>query len=292
MDSRTVQTPLTTHAALGVALALLALAPDTADAQRFQLRLAPQPGDTLRMQLEQHTDVVSEARPDMPSRTMKAQFRIFSHAIVSGRVKDATILVARTDSVRLDTDDEHGSALAEQARRMAGTDPVTLRLAPDGTVRVVDAAGNVGSSVDETVSLIPAALPQGMLTVGDTWVRSMPVPVGPTADAGTVRATFRFDSVSANGRFAYLSVRGNLARNDMPAGGPRGTMMSMVGTVMGSLRLDRVRGWIADSRFVVTMHTALQPPAASGMAPMKFRTVVTQRVRLVDRPAAGRRGRP
>lgn len=266
---------------VGALLVLLALAPQALHAQKYLLRLAPVQGDTLRMQLEQNTDVVSEARPDMPVRTMKAHFRIFSHAIVTGRVKDATILIARTDSVRLDTDDQHGSALAEQARRMAGTEPVTLRLAPDGTVRIADDAGNFGAELAESVSLIPAALPRGLLSVGDTWIRSMPVPVGPAGDAGTVKATFRFDSVSANGRIAYLSVRGDLARNDLPAAGPRGTVMSMVGTVVGTLQLDRVRGWIAGSRFVVTMHSALNPPAASGMAPVKFKTVVTQHVRLV-----------
>lgn len=272
-------------------LLLVALVPRDARAQRYHLRLAPVAGDTLRMQLEQNTDVVSEARPDVAARSMKARFRIFSHAIVSGQLKDATILIARTDSVRLDTDDEHGNALAEQARRLAGTAPVTLRLAPDGTVRFLNQSGSLGADLTEAVSLIPAALPQGLLAVGDTWVRSMPVPVGPTADAGTVRATFRFDSVSAGGRIAYLSVRGNLDRNDMPAAGPRGTVMSIVGTVVGTLQLDRVRGWIAASRFVVTMHSALRPPPASGMAPINFRTVVTQHVRLLPPPAPARRTR-
>lgn len=289
MASSTMSPTVITSGAL---LVLLVAAPQALHAQKYYLRLAPVQGDTLRMQLEQNTDVVSEARPDMPARTMKAHFRVFSHAIVTGRVKDATILIARTDSVRLDTDDQHGNALAEQARRMAGTEPVTLRLAPDGTVRIVDGAGKVGAELAESVSLIPAALPRGQLSVGDTWVRSMPVPVGPSADAGTVKATFRFDSVSANGRIAYLSVRGDLARNDMPAAGPRGTVMSVVGTVVGTLHLDRVRGWIAGSRFVVTMHSALQPPAASGMAPIRFRTVVTQHVRLVGRIAGTRATRP
>lgn len=269
-------------------LVALAAGAAPAGAQRYQLRLSPTPGDTLRMELEQQTEVTSEARPGMPARTMKARFRVYSHAVVRTRLADATLLVAHTDSVTLDTDDEHASALADQARSMAGNAPVTLRLAPDGTIRLADAAGNLADELAETVSLIPAALPQGLLAVGDSWVRSMPVPVGPSADAGTVRATFRLDSISRSGRIAYLSVRGNLARNDMPAAGPRGTVMSLVGTVAGTLQLDRIRGWIADSRFVVTMHSALRAPAASGIVPIEFKTVVTQRVRLRERAAAAR----
>ncbi|MBA3891292.1 MAG: hypothetical protein H0X64_12260 [Gemmatimonadaceae bacterium] len=119
----------------------------------------------------------------------------------------------------------------------------------------------------------------------------MPVPVGPTADAGMVRATFRLDSIGRGGRIAYISVRGDLERNDVPTAGPRGTVMSIVGTVAGSLQLDRLRGWIADSRFVVTMHSSLQPPASSGIEPVRFKTVVTQRVRLQERQPA-RRPRP
>lgn len=261
-----------------------------AGAQRYELRLAPMPGDTLRMVLEQQTQVTSEARPGMPARTMKARFTVFSHAVVGSRLQDATLLVARTDSVALDTDDEHASTLAEQARAMVGSAAVALRLAPDGTIRLVGEDGKV-ADLAETVSLIPAALPPGRLAVGDTWVRSMPVPVGPTADAGMVRATFRLDSISRGGRMAYISVRGNLARKEMPAAGPRGTVMSMAGTVAGTLHLDRLRGWIADSRFVVTMHSMLRPPETSGITPVRFTTVVTQQVRLQDRAAAGRGAR-
>ncbi|MBA3889967.1 MAG: hypothetical protein H0X64_05505, partial [Gemmatimonadaceae bacterium] len=133
-----------------------------AGAQGHQLQLSPSPGDTLRMVLDQQTEVTSEARPGMPARTMKARFRVFSHAVVGARLADATMLVARTDSVSLDTDDEHSSSLAAQARAMVGGAPVTLRLAPDGTIRLVNADGTV-ADLTEAVSLIPAALPQGRL---------------------------------------------------------------------------------------------------------------------------------
>lgn len=265
--------------------------PGTAAAQRYQLRLAPNPGDTLRMEVEQQTEVTGDEAGGRPSRRMTSMLRIYSHAIVMNRVGDATTLLARTDSVSVDSDDSHASAVGEQMRRLQGASPIHIRLAPNGTVRLLDEDGEFAPDKAGAVSLIPAALPEGALAVGATWVRAMPLPVGSSVDAGTVRATFRLDSVSRGGRIAYISVRGDLSRGELPAAGPRGTMMRVAGTVVGSLHLDRVRGWIADSRFVVTMHSAVEPPASSGIAPVKFRTILTQRMRLLGRPPA-RRARP
>lgn len=262
--------------------------PASASAQKYLLKLAPVAGDTLRMQLEQQTEVSGPPRDDGPARTMRARFLVYSRAIVTGRHADATVITAVTDSVAMDSNDQHSRGIGDQARRMVAGQQVRMRLAPDGTVRLVDGAGNL-SQESETVSMIPAALPRTALAIGETWVRSMPLPVGTSADAGTVIATFRLDSVSRGGRVAYVSMRGNVSRDPVPAGGPRGTLMKVVGTVTGTLQLDRLRGWIADSRFVVTMHSMLEPPAGSGVAPVKFTTVVTQRMRLRDTAKQGRR---
>lgn len=265
------------------ALAFVAAVP--VQAQRYQLRLAPQAGDTLRMQLEQQTEVSGGARADAPARTMKSRYRVLSSAVVTARAADGTSLVATTDSVSVESDDPHARGMVDQVRRMLAGQEVRLRLAPDGTVRVVDQAGNEVAGSSQSVSLIPAALPQMPLAIGETWVRTMPLPVGPLMSAGLVRATFRLDSLSKGGRIAHVSVRGDVAREPAPAAGPRGTVMKVVGTVAGTLQLDRIRGWIADSRFVVTMHSALEPPAASGVAPVKFTTIVTQRMHLRPRTA-------
>lgn len=273
-----------------IAAAMVAV-PSLTEAQRYRLRIAPVPGDTLRMQLEQQTEVKGAERPESPARSMTARLSIFSHAVVTGRSGGATTLVARTDSVVMDSDDEHARDLGDRARRMAGSEPVWLRLHQDGTVRLIDEGGREAPDISGSVSLIPAALPTTALAVGERWTRSMPVPVGPSADAGTVNATFRLDSVSAGGRIAYISVRGDLSRGAMPAAGPRGTVMRVAGTVAGHLKLDRVRGWIADSRFIVTMHSIVEPPASSGISPIRFRTIVTQRMRFRDRlPASARAG--
>lgn len=289
--TRTGSEPVLTSHRVGLAYAAGALLlglPALLAAQTYELRLSPAAGDTLRMQLDQQTEVSGPG--GTTPRTMRSRFQIFSRAIVTGKQGGTTSITAVTDSVAMDSDDEHARGIAERARRAVAGQQVRLRLASDGTVRLVDEAGKVTREMSETVSLIPAALPKAPLAVGDTWVRSMPLPVGPTVDAGAVIATFRLDSVSRGGRVAYVSVKGNLARDPAPAAGPRGTMMKVAGTVAGTLQLDRVRGWIRDSRFVVTMHSALEPPAGSGVAPVKFKTVVTQWMRLRERPSPQGRG--
>jgi hypothetical protein len=66
-------------------------------------------------------------------------------------------------------------------------------------------------------------------------------------DEGVVRALFRLDSVSRDEKLAYISMRGDMKRDSVPAGPPRGTRMHLNGTVSGELLLDRRRGWLTVS---------------------------------------------
>jgi len=276
---------------VATALALLVGMPQALAAQqRYLLQLAPRPGDTLRMRVDQQTEVKGAGRMNAPARAMKGALTIFSHAVVTGQGGGATTLLAKTDSVMLDSDDEHAQEVGDQVRRFGAGKPVNIRLAGNGTVRLLDDAGNPVRQ-SETLALIPAALPEGALAVGDTWVRSMPLPIGPATNAGMVHATFRLDSVSRGGRIAFISVQGELEQGAVPAAGPRGTMMRVVGTLVGQLHLDRIRGWIADSRFQVTLNSAVEPPAGSGIAPVRFTTVVTQHMRLDEGRGSGTRRR-
>jgi hypothetical protein len=47
--------------------------------------------------------------------------------------------------------------------------------------------------------------------------------------------------------------------------------------------VDRLRGWMTDSHFVVTLQSLVTPPVATGLAPMRFVTRVTQRLRTMDK---------
>ena len=55
------------------------------------------------------------------------------------------------------------------------------------------------------------------------------------------------------------------------------------GLVSGSMLVDLVRGWMTDSRFSVLLRSVVTPPVATGLAPMRFVTRVTQRLRTMDK---------
>jgi uncharacterized protein DUF6263 len=140
----------------------------------------------------------------------------------------------------------------------------------------------VNRGASELVALMPAALPTNPVAIGETWARSIPMVVGRRADEGVVRAVFRLDSVSRDEKLAYISMRGDMKRDSVPAGPPRGTRMQVSGTVSGELLLDRSRGWLTESRFAVLLRTTMVPAAAGGH-PLRFLTRITQRMRTLDR---------
>jgi hypothetical protein len=98
-----------------------------------------------------------------------------------------------------------------------------------------------------------------------------------------VRASFRLDSISRDESLAYISMRGEMKRDSVPAGPPRGTRMQVSGTVSGELLLDRRRGWLTESTFAVLLRTTMIPAATSGTAPVRFLTRISQRMRTLDR---------
>jgi hypothetical protein len=271
-------------AAAGVAAALLlaisgAAAPAPALAQRYLLQLKPELGDTLQMELDeqrQSTGTTKFGGADS-SRTMSTRLRTFSRAVVQGKLRGAVTVLAIIDSVRLETNDRHSRATAAGQRML-------FRLAEDGTMRVVDEETGAHRATSELVALMPAALPTAPVAVGESWARSIPMVVARgSADEGVVRASFRLDSVSRDEGLAYISMRGVMRRDSVPAGPPRGTLMQVTGTVTGSMVLDRRRGWLTESRFAVVMHSTMLPPASSGSSPVRFLTRITQRMRTLDR---------
>jgi hypothetical protein len=271
-------------AAAGFAAALLltivgTAAPAPAFAQRYLLQLKPQLGDTLQMELDeqrQSTGTTKFGGADS-SRTMSTRLRTFSRAIVEGKLRGAVTVLAIIDSVRLETNDQHSRAAAAGQRML-------FRLAEDGTMRVVDEETGANRGTSELVALMPAALPTAPVAVGESWTRSIPMVVARgSADEGVVRASFRLDSVSRDESLAYISMRGDMRRDSVPAGPPRGTLMKVAGTVTGAMLLDRRRGWLTESRFAVVMHSTMLPPASSGSSPVRFLTRITQRMRTLDR---------
>jgi hypothetical protein len=260
-------------------LACLALAGTELRAQAVLLELRPRAGDTLRMRLDQTTEMVGTRGGSTPMKVTTA-LQMYSRAIVEGRVATATLIVAVTDSVELSTSDANARKMLDQTETQLVGRKMRLRLSPNGVVALLDRPSEVPRSVTEMVSIMPASFPTEPVAVGETWVREMPIP--PSARfgipiGGIVRSTFRFDSLSRGGHYAYVSMRGTLVPDRVAVA----EEASLGGSVNGSMVVDRRRGWLSESRFVIRMRTSI--PAASGVlgAPLSFRTTITQRMRVL-----------
>ena len=59
--------------------------------------------------------------------------------------------------------------------------------------------------------------------------------------------------------------------------------LMLSGSITGALQIDRARGWMTDSRFLVVLQSVVTPPGGSGLAPMRLMTRVTQRLRTMDK---------
>ena len=262
----------------GRSLALLLFITADARAQRMQLELRPKVGDTLRMRLDQITEVTG-GRKGAAMQPVVTTMRMFSRAIVQSSESTSAIILAVTDSVDVSTTDAHARALTDQTERQLQGRQMRLRLSPDGTVGVADQPA-VPKEVNDMVSIMPAAFPREAVSVGDTWRREMPIASGSSFGApigGVVRATFRLDSVARGGDLAYVTMRGAVEAPKQV-----GSDQTMSGTVEGSIVVNRRRGWLAESRFEVDMNTTVQT-LAEPRTVVSFRTRIRQHMRIFDK---------
>jgi len=250
---------------------------------RVLLELRPVVGDTIRMRIEQETEVNGRRGSAIDAaRRVTMTLRLWSRAIVQQRLPGATGVLAVTDSVRLTTSDPHARELARRTERALAGRAMRLHIAPDGTARLVSEAERELTAV---VSAMPAALPTRPVAVGDRWRREMPVPATGSlaAEDGVIRAEFRLDSLTRNGTLAWISVRGQLSRDAVTSSSAAGSSMS--GTLVGDILLDRNRGWLNDARFSLVVNTTVASPAGRGATPMHVVTRIVQRMRVEGRGA-------
>ena len=92
-----------------------------------------------------------------------------------------------------------------------------------------------------------------------------------------MRAEFRLDSLGRHGELAYVSMRGEIVPDDDRPG------PDLSGRVTGEMQVDRRRGWMTDSRFTLVVMSLVAAPPAPRLAPMRFLTKVTQRLRTMDK---------
>jgi hypothetical protein len=218
----------------------------------------------------------------------RSDLRVYTRIAVEATDLDGADVTAITDSVRLTSSAGPNDAIAAAARAAEGR-RVRLHVAPDGATTVAAPEGLAGA-LKSAVTQMPATLPKDPVEVGQSWVRTMEIPVAPAAGGGgsaAVSGTFRLDSVSRGGDIAYVSLTGRLVRSaNVPyanessskgRGKERGGTVSTSGSITGSIVIDRTRGWITDVRTSVVSRSLLQETGSTTASARMFMKI-SQRV--------------
>jgi hypothetical protein len=268
---------------VSLVLAATLLAAGPLGAQTVLLEIRPKAGDTLRLRLDQEVDLTATRKVGTSDSSMrvKSSMQLLSHAIVEGGNTAGTVVIAVTDSVGLVTNDGHGPALLDEIRRSLQGKPVRMLVAPDGSARMLDTLGDEIPQLRYLISLMPATLPRSKVHVGQTWSQVMEMPIAgqPGERNGTLNATFRLDSLTHNEQHAFLSMWGVLTREPPPSAPADAPTRTMSGTVRGTMKIDRRRGWMTDARAQIHVNSTLTPAPGSNVAPMRFQVRIWQRMR-------------
>jgi hypothetical protein len=263
-----------------VALAVTVSAEALGQTDRVVLELRPRAGDTLRLRLDQTTEM-SGIRRGGATRVMSTTLQMYSRAIVESTTAAFATILALTDSVVVSGNDEGAKALAAETERQLAGKQMRVRMAPDGTVSIAEPQASISREVNDLVSIMPASFPRGSVAVGDTWLREMPIPPSTSMGVplgGMVKAAFKLDSIASDGDVAYLSLKGTMhpLSDVIASSDPR----ALIGSVNGNMVVDRRRGWLSESRFLIETRATLP---SVGSAPMQFRLRITQHMRVLEK---------
>lgn len=268
-------------------LALVGFAPARVVAQPVLLEIRPTTGDTLHLRLEQTVEMKGTTRVGKrdSTMTMSTSMAILARAIILGADSTGARVLTVTDSVVVFGSAAPKDATQERSHRDLQGSRVEMRVLPDGSSEIVSDPSTLTNELRSLVAQMPATLPRTPVHVGERWSRVVTVPIeaqGGIATTASLKTTFRFDSLSKNKEIAYVSLRGELSRTAMDsASGKSG--VEMTGTIRGGMTVDRKRGWMTDSRAVITLKSVL-PAARGGRAyPMHFNLTITQRMRALDK---------
>jgi hypothetical protein len=251
------------------------------------LQMRPRVGDTLRMRLDQQVEMSGSARVgDVDSTiTVTTRTRVLTHSVVERSEAAGTTMLAVTDSVLVSSTKGDRPIVAEQARPGLQGRRVQLLVAPDGATRVVGGGEDLAPELHSAFQQMPAMLPRDAVAVGDSWTRTMSFPgAGPVGKAGRAAglvAVFRLDSLTRDGELAHVSLRGTLSRDGVADSTQHGLTVAMTGAVVGSMGIDRRRGWLTDAHTTLTVRSTVAPRPGAGAQPMKLRMKVTQWLRAL-----------
>ena len=260
------------------AIGLLVFAASRVGAQALALQIRPHVGDTLRMRLDQQTEMTGVKRTSSGEVTavVLSTMNMFSRAIVEGTSEKGTALLAVTDSVLFTTTDEQARVRSQRAAEQMRGQRTRFRVLSDGTVGMGDAE-TASRDVAQVVSVMPAAFPKAPIKVGESWVREMPLPASQQLGAqlsGKLYVTFRFDSLTHGGEWAFVSMRGELRPAATPPAGSGATLDK--GSVSGTMLVDQKRGWLTESWFSILMTSVITPPLMTGLGSMHMQMRITQ----------------
>jgi hypothetical protein len=266
------------------ALLALVLCTTPARSQSVLLQIRPHIGDTLRMHLSQSVEMTGTTpggRHDTSSMTTSIE--VFTRAIAVQWTSTGTLMQTITDSVAMNPSSP--ASLEDLRRRALQAKPVRLRVSTDGAMEMVD-DGDPNSELRHLFGEMPAMLARNAVAVGEKWTLEMQIPLSSEPGAvGSVRATFRLDSLGRNGDIAYISMRGTMSRINTLGTAPAGPGYGTSGQLSGTIQIDRRLGWITDSKSsIITRSTIISEPTRRGdppMAPMQVRTKITQWIRAM-----------
>ncbi|HET7372569.1 MAG TPA: hypothetical protein VFJ20_04265 [Gemmatimonadaceae bacterium] len=283
---------MTRHAWCGRAAAALMILSGSVralSAQPTMLQIKPHVGDTIRMRLDQESEMSGVRRTSTgeSSAMVLTTMRMFSRAIVEGWADngggDAITVLAVTDSVLMTTTDDRTRGATQQMQSQLRGQRLRFRVAPDGSVSMMQMDG-APREVAQVVSLMPATFPKMPITVGDVWTREMSLPVGTQLGAqmsAKLQVKFRFDSVARGGQLAFVSMRGDMH----PATGPGAASGAVLekGLVSGTMVLDQRRGWLKESWFSIVVTSSLSAAASSSAQPIRMQMRITQHMHTMER---------
>jgi hypothetical protein len=215
--------------------------------------------------------------------SMTTSIEVFTRAIAEQYTTGGTLMKTITDSVAMTP--ASAASLADLKRRAMQSRPVLLRVSADGGMEMVD-DGDPNSELRHLFGEMPAVLTRSPVAIGEKWTREMQIPLSSEPGAvGSVRATFRLDSLGRNGDIAYISMRGTMSRINTAGAAPAGPGYGTSGLLSGTIQIDRRLGWITDSKSSIIVQSTIEAaPDRRGDpkgAPMQVRTKITQWIRAM-----------
>lgn len=235
------------------------------------LRIQPHVGDTMYTRFEQTVEMIGTRNVHAVDTTMTSRMNIMilSHSLVQASDGHGTTIMAITDSVAMEGHGTGASAPSEAIRRAMQGRQAQLHIARDGSAELIASSDDVSPEVEALYSGMPATLPERLVNINATWERTAFIPVSQQSDSAhsaKVHTTYKLDSLSSNGAYAYISIHGTISRDSAAALVSESLRVGSTGSVTGHMTMDRKRGWWIQSEIVITiksMVTRIIEPVSS-----------------------------